>query len=155
MLPGFFMSLICTQHTVYIYSCTFYIHYYLCCMLFLHFMLILGGLLIAFFSWMVTLLLLCWVCVQNKLMFLSFIYLLSLCLNPFYVIKVPPCISSQTLSENLSSPVLGVWPGWWVSLVGVRVGLCLLSVFTLLPRVWLPLLATLSWLFIAFSTSQA
>lgn len=37
---------------------------------------------------------------------------ISLCLNPSCVIKVPLCISSPSLSENLSCPLMGVC--WWV-----------------------------------------
>lgn len=37
------------------------------------------------------------------------------CLNPSCVIKVPLCISSPSLSDSLSCPVMGVC--WWVSLI--------------------------------------
>lgn len=40
---------------------------------------------------------------------------ISLCLNPSCVIKVPLCISSPSLSENLSCPLMGVC--WWVLLI--------------------------------------
>lgn len=51
---------------------------------------------------------------------------ISLCLNPSCVIKVPLCISSPSLSENLSCPLMGVC--WWVSLIvgyGLQCHLCL------------------------------
>lgn len=51
---------------------------------------------------------------------------ISFCLNPPCVIKVPLCISSPSLSENLSCPLMGVC--WWVSLLvgfGLQCHLCL------------------------------
>lgn len=60
---------------------------------------------------------------------------ISLCLNPSCVIKVPLCISSPSLSENLSCPLMGVC--WWVSLiVGLWFAMSFVPAVTLLPIVW-------------------
>lgn len=58
---------------------------------------------------------------------------ISLCLNPSCVVKVPLCISSPSLSENLSCPLMGVC--WWVWLI---VGYGLLCFFFLLFFFFLP-----------------
>lgn len=60
---------------------------------------------------------------------------ISLCLNPSCVIKVPLCISSPSLSENLSCPLMGVC--WWVLLiVGYGFAMSFVPAVTLLPIVW-------------------
>ena len=113
---SWFLCVINFAHRMYTPVHSTYVIAFVVFLFFLHFMLILGDLLIAFvfFSWMVTLFIIMlgvFVCTKQMDVF-KFYLPLSLCLNPFYVIKVPPCISSQTLSESLSSLVLGVWPGW-------------------------------------------